>query len=319
MSGGDLPDVSTGPIGSPHRLTDGDVQGGIVALAQKLLGESTLWPSLVQANSLVPPYLTLDPTQVYGPALAQGTITASIAVGTTALAFPNQSLAIWGQATTAVLSAGGIRGGPDAVVEPGQVFPSAGSLAILTEALPIRTYDGTTLTLASGTINTYPAGARIQAFTPYPGQTLQVLMPGDVIYCPITQTQGFVLSAGALTDTYGTDFQAPMAWTGTDAAQVSGLALLAQRLRVRFATPLGSVPGNPTYGFPNLIGYSTASVRWTAAVRQTALAEPGVEACSGIRITPDGPHTTIQMVVTATVSGGVSQTANLRLTVPTTA
>ena len=311
--------MSSGPIGSPHRLTDGDVQGGIVALAQKLLGDSNLWPSLVSANSLAPPYLTLDPTQVYGPALAQGTITASIAVGTTVLTFPNQSLAIWGQATTAVLSAGGIRGGPSSVVQPGQVFPSAGSLAILTEALPIRAYDGTTLTLATGTENAYPAGARIQAFTQYPGQTLQVLMPGDVIYLPITQTQGFVLSAGQLTDTYGTDLQAPVAWTGIDAAQVSGLALLAQRLRVRFATPLGSLSGDPTYGFPNLIGYPTTSVRWTAAVRQTALAEPGVEECSQIRVTLQGNQVTIQMVVTATVSGGVSQTTNLSLTMPTAA
>ena len=306
-----------GPIGSPHRLTDGDVASGIVALAQKLLGDSRLWPSLVSANHLVPPYLTLDPTQVYGPALAQATLNSAIAQGTTALAMPNQSLAIWGQATTAVLSAGGISGGPDAVVEPGQVFATAGSLAILTEAIPILAYDGVTLTLATGTVNAYPAGARIQAFTQYPGQTLQVLMPGDILYLPITQTQGFVLSGGQLTDTYGTDLQAPMAWTGTDAAQVSGLALLAQRLRVRFATPLGSLASDPTYGFPNLLGYPTTSVRWPAAVRQTALAEPGVDECSNIVVALQGNRVTIQMVVTALLSGSVSQTANLSLTVPT--
>lgn len=293
--------MSTLPIGSPHRLTEGDVQGGIIALAQKLLGDSAAWPELVAANQLVPPYLTLDPTQVYGPALAHATLAAAIPAGTAALALPGQSIAVWGVATTAVLAATG---------------GTAATYEIVTEAIPIAAYDGTTLTLTQGTTQAYPAGTRIQAFTAYPGQTLQVLMPGDVIYLPISQPQGFVLSGGQLTDTYGTDLAAPMQWTGTDAAQVQGLALLAQRLRVRFLTPLGSVPGNPTYGFPPLLGTPTTSVRWTTAVRQCALAEPGVQECQDITVTVTGTTVTITMVCTVALSSSVSAGA-LPLTVTT--
>jgi len=304
------------PIGSPHRLTVGDVEGGIIALAQRLLGDSTQWPTLVAANQLVPPYLTLDPTQVYGPALAQTTLAQSLAQGTTTIPLPNQSLAIWGQATFAVLAAGGFQGAPGAILEPGQIVPTAPTIAILTEAIPILSYDGVTLTLTTGTANAYPAGTRLQAFTAYPGQTLTVLMPGDLIYLPITQTQGLVLSNGQLTDTYGTDWTAPVAWTGTDAAQVSGLALLAQRLRVRFATPLGSLAGDPTYGFPHLVGIATTSVRWAAAVRQCALAEPGVEDVTGITVTLQGDRVLITCTVTALLANG--STAALSLTLPTT-
>lgn len=289
------------PIGSPHRLTDADVQRGIVALAQTLLGDRHAWPSLVSANGLVPPYLTLDPTQVYGPALAQATVRGAIAQGSTTIPLPDQSLAIWGPATIAVLAAAG---------------GTATGAAILTEAVPMAAYNGTTLTLAAATQNAYPAGARIQAFTAYPGQTLQVLMPGDVIYVPITQPQGLVLSAGQRTDTYGTDLAAPMTWTGIDAAQVSGLALLAQRLRVRFGTPLGSVPGQSTYGFPNLIGTATTSVRWAAAVRQGALQEPGVQDVTDITVTVTGSTVTLGMICTVSLSGSLG-TASLPLTVTT--
>ena len=289
------------PIGSPHRLTDADVQRGIVALAQTLLGDRQAWPSLVAANGLVPPYLTLDPTQVYGPALAQATVSAAIAAGSTTIPLSGQSLAIWGPATLAVLAAAQV---------------TATGTAIVTEALPMVAYNGATLTLGAATQNAYPAGARIQAFTAYPGQTLQVLMPGDVIYVPITQPQGLVLSAGQLTDTYGTDLAAPMTWTGVDAAQVSGLALLAQRLRVRFTTPLGSVPGQPNYGFPNLIGTATTSVRWPAAVRQCALQEPGVQEVTDITVTLVGSTVTIGLTCTVSLSGSLG-TASLPLTVAT--
>ncbi len=310
-------------IGQPHVLTEMDVRRGIEALAATLLGDAAQWTTLVQINQLVPPYLTLDPTQVYGPALAQGTIADPIAVGTTSVSLPNQSLAVWGTATTAVLSASGVTGinQQGAIAEIGQVYLSPGAVNLITEALSIQSYDGTTLTFTTGTQNTYPGGARIQAFSQYPGQTLTVLMPGDILYLPIGAVTGFVLSNGQLTDTYGTDFLAPMAWTNGGLATVSGLSLLAQRCRIRLATPKGSLPNHPHYGstLHLLVGTALTSVRWTAAIRQCLLEEPGVSGVTGITVTRVKDQLQIGAQLQTNLSLGAAQNVNLALTLPTLA
>lgn len=311
-------------IGQPHRLTDQDVALGIEALAARLLGDVNAWTQLVQLNQLVPPYLTLDPTQVYGPALAQAVAGDPIAQGATTIPLANQSLTAWANATTLVIAASGVTGlsQSGAISEIGQVYPSAGSLGLITEAVTIQTYDGATLTLQTGTQYAYPAGARLQAFAQYPGQRLTVLMPGDILYLPIGATTSFVLSGSGLTDTFGTDLQAPMAWTGTDAATVSGVALLAQRVRVRLATPLGTLPNHPTYGsiLYQLVGQPLTSVRWTAAIRQCVLQEPGILGVTGITVTKTTvngqPQLAIGMQLEIGLSAGVTQAQNLAMTLP---
>ncbi len=309
-------------IGQPHRLTEMDVSRGINALAATLLGDAAEWTVLVKINQLTPPYLTLDPTQVYGPPLAKGVVANAIPSGSTSISLPGQSQAIWGAATTAVLSASGLTGPTQtgAITQIGQVYSGPTTAQLITEALPVASYDGTTLAFTTGTQNKYPAGAQIQAFSQYPGQTLSVLMPGDIIYLPLAAVEGFVLSAGGLTDTYGTDFEAPMAFADGGLAMASGMRLLAQRCRIRLVTPKGSLPNHPHYGsiLHLLIGsVGLGSVRWQAAIRQCLLEEPGVSAVSGITVTRDSKgHLHIGADVQAAISAGAAQNLNLALTLP---
>ena len=65
-------------IGQPYLLTVTDVERGIMALAAKLIGNADEWTTLVTVNQLAPPYLSLYPSQVYGPPAATLTLSQSV-------------------------------------------------------------------------------------------------------------------------------------------------------------------------------------------------------------------------------------------------
>ena len=276
-------------IGAPRILTDPDVERGLDALAQTLLGDPSLWPEIVSMNNLVPPYLTLDPVQAFGLPMEAATLPEAVAAGADSFAL-SVSQQQWQAGYTVALAASSTAG-------------------VTAEAPVIQSYDGSTLVLRVPLQNAYPQGASLLLYSPTPIGGTQVLMPGQVLYLPVSSTSavsGMVITAGGeTTDVFGSDALMPATWAGGDLAVVQGPAVLAQRLRAAILTQAGSLPNAPSFGsrLHQVVGAPPRSVKWATWVRQALLALPEVADVEGVAATVAGNVLTFSAQVFVHTSG----------------
>ncbi len=268
-------------IGSPHILTDADVRGGMEALAQRLVGAASLWTELVKLNSLAPPYMTLDPVAAYGLPQDSESLGASISAGTSSFAL-SAPIQLWQPGDTVALAATTASG-------------------IVSESGTVKTYDGTTLVLVAGVQNAYPQGASLLSYPPAPIAPTQILMPGQVLYLPVTgQAASFVLTqAGVTTDVFGSDALAPLSYSGGDIATVQGPATLAQRLRTALLTQRGSMPNAPTFGsrLHRVTGAVYSRTEYLAWIRDALLGLPEVQNVTDVQVATSGDQATLSAKV----------------------
>ena len=269
-------------IGAPRILTDSDVRQGIQALAARTLGTASLWTQIASLNNLAPPYLTFDPTAVYGPSVASSALSSAVASG----------------AKQITISVNTQRWQPGYIV----AFAQAGATGLKSESVTIESYDGTTMVFESALQNAYLSGATILAFAPLLLGRTTVLMPGQVIYLPIPDDAAtFVFTSGAQqSDVYGADLASPLSWAKGDLATVSGPATLVQRMRTVINTPVGSLPQATQWGsrLSQVLGAPSGSVRWATWVRYALMLLPEVQTVTDVQATMVGQG---QLVVSAKV------------------
>ncbi len=287
-------------IGAPHILTDMDVRAGIRAVTQRLLGSTDSWQEIVSINNLVPPYFTFDPVKAYGFPLDQQVLSAILSAGATQVSLSAQQQ-LWTQGNNVV-------------------FATSGANGIVTESHVISSYDGVTLKWQSGLQNGYSQGSYLAT---YPAQVFQnkVLMPGQVLYLPVTRADSFVLSqSGSLTDVFGSDAKDPFVWANGDIALVSGLDTLLQRMQMALQTPVGSMPQAPTLGsrFRLATGALTQSVEWVAYTREALLKLPEISQVTDLKISQTGDQSYISAKVWVYTSKAPLELINEPLTLPIT-
>ncbi len=281
-------------IGKPHIITPEDVARGIQALAQRLLGNADEWPTLVSVNNLSPPYLTPDPSQVYGPAVAVTTLAAQVSAGATTITLPNQP-----QSTNTLY------------------LSSVASAGIVAESVGVSSYIAGVFTLASPLQNTYPAGSRVQLFSAYTTGNTQVLLPGSVIYVPVTSASSLTLTSTAqLTDVFGSDISATFSFANGDLATVQGLGTLNQRFAIALQTELSSLPLHPDFGsgVPGSVGHSTTQTKWTALVREALTKLPEVATVQSVSVVPQGDKAYVSAIVYVHTSGVALELQTVALT-----
>ena len=287
-------------IGAPHILNDMDIRAGIQAVAQRLLGSVDQWMDLVSINSLEPPYFTFDPVKAFGLALDKQVLSSALSVGATQVTLAAQTQ-LW-------------------TVGNNVVFATSGSSGIITESQVISSYDGTTLVWQSGLLNAYPQGSYIAT---YPAQVFQskILMPGQVLYLPITQGNSFVLSQnGALSDTFGADAQDPISWSNGDISMIFGLNVLLQRIRAALGTPAGSLPQAPTFGerFRLATGAIPTSVDYVTFAREALLKLPEISQVTDLVLNQSGDQVYASGKVWVYTSKTPLELINEPLTLPIT-
>lgn len=262
-----------------------DVQRGIQALAAFLLGDASLWTTLVTANQLTPPYLTVNPAIIYGPALSTISLSAQLPAGSTSLALSNLPQGI------SLL-----------------YFATSSASGLIAEAVKIKSYDGQTAQFVTATVNAYPQGASVQAFSIYAIGSVNVLLPGDTLFVPVQATGALTLNAlGEIVDAFGSDLALPITIASGSIATVSGVDTMIQRFRAAIQTEVSSLPLHPTFGsrLPHAIGSKTDSVKWTALTREALLKLP--EVSDVYDVTANATGTTLN--VTAQVKTHTSSAA----------
>ena len=281
-------------IGKPHIITPEDVARGIQALAQQLLRNADEWPVLVSVNNLAPPYLTLDPSQVYGPPVAVTTLSAQVSTGATTITLPNQP-----QSTNTLY------------------LSSVSSAGIIAEPAVVSSYVAGVFALGSPLQNTYPAGSRVQLFSAYTAGGAQVLLPGSVLYVPVTSASSLTLTSTAqLTDVFGADISATFGFTNGDLTTVQGLGTLDQRFAIALQTELSSLPLHPDFGsgVPGSVGRTTTQTKWAALVREALTKLPEVASVQSVSVVPQGDKAYVSVVVYVHTSGVAIELQNVALT-----
>ncbi len=282
-------------IGQPYLLTVTDVERGIMALAAKLIGNADEWTTLVTVNQLAPPYLSLYPSQAYGPPAATLTLSQSVSAGPDALSLAGQPLSI-----------------------NLAYFSYSGSNGLVAEAISITNYDGSTITFATPLQNTYPAGVTLQLFASYNVGNLAVLLPGQTIFVPVSGTNSLTLNTNAiLTDVFGSDFTLPFAFDSGDLSNVNGLATFNQRINVAIQTELTSLPLYQDFGseLNANLGASSTSVKWTAFVREALMKLPEVDNVTNLQVTASGTNLSVSGFVWAATSNTPIQLINESFTI----
>lgn len=286
--------MTTGAVGKPHILSVTEVQRGIQALAALLLGDASLWPTLVSANNLSPPYLTTNPSQVYGPPTAIATLSVKALPDSTTISLPNQP-----QSTNTLYLS----------------YSTAGVL--VAEAVGVRSYDGTTFTLSTPLKNGYPVGTTVQLFSAYYTGNTQVLLPGDVIFIPIGTTQNFSLTTQSqLTDVFGSDIAFPVSFSSGDINTVSGLDTLNQRMTAALQTMANSLPLHLDWGSQLLqaVGQNATQTQWSALIRQCLLRLPEVSNVADASMTQAGSSVYVSAKVYVSTSSTAIELQNIPLT-----
>lgn len=281
-------------IGQPHILSVTDIERGIQALAANLLGDASLWTELVQINQLTPPYMTIDPSQVYGAPVSTTVSTEAISADTTTLVLPNQPQ------TKSVI-----------------YFSSTNSSGLIAEAVNIRAYDGSTFTFASPLVNSYPQGTKIQLFSLYYVGNTNVLLPGNTLFIPVADTQNFTLSSTSqLTDAFGTDIAYPVSFASGGLETVSGVNTLNQRMEAVIQTQQNSLPLHPEWGSTLLskVGQSTTRTQWSASVREALMQLPEVASVNNASAIATGTNVAISATVYANTSDTAIELTNIPLT-----
>jgi hypothetical protein len=281
-------------IGQPHILSVTDIERGIQALAADLLGDASLWTELVQVNRLTPPYMTVDPSQVYGAPVATVTLAASISADATTLVLSNQP-----QATSMLY------------------FSSASLSGLIAESVNVRSYDGMTFNFAVPLVNSYPQGAKVQLFSLYYVGNANVLLPGDVLFLPVADTQNFTMSnTSQLTDAFGTDIAYPVSFANGGLATVSGMNTLNQRMVAVIQTQQRSLPLHLEWGSTLLpkVGQSTTRTQWSAATREALMQLPEIATVNNASSTATGTNVAISATVYTTASNTAIELSSVPLT-----
>lgn len=245
-------------IGKPHILSVTDVQRGIQAVAAFLLGDASLWTELVQVNNLSPPYMTLDPSEVYGPSLSSAVLATPLSQGVSQITLPRQP-----QSTNRLYIA---YSGPGGVVA---------------ESVGVRSYDGTTFQLATPLIHSYPPGAFVQMFAAYIVGNVTVLLPGGTLYVPVSGASANfnINNQSQLVDVFGADLAWPLSFgVSGDLATVTGVDCAQQRFTSAIQTDLNSLPLHLDFGsqLRSRIGTSSLNTPWEAFVRESLVKLPEV-------------------------------------------
>jgi len=244
------------------------------ALAAQLLGDATQAHNLIVSNQLVPPYMTLDPSQVYGPVIASGTLTTQLFANARSMTFlssPQSINTVYFQMS----SANGVTG----------------------EAVEILSYDGITITFATPTKNTYLTGTQVLLFSSYNAGNTNVLLPGSVLFVPIINTGGsFTLTSQAqITDAFGSDIDMMFSFSNGDLATVSGLSTLIQRITITVQTLVGSLPLHQTFGSRMMYAMGTpgTSIKWSLVISEALLKLPEIADVQNVAVTVNGDQTFI--------------------------
>ncbi len=280
-------------IGKPHIITVSDAQRGIQWIAAYYMGDVSEWTTLVQLNQLTPPYVTSDPSQVYGPPVAITSLSQSVEQGADTIPLLNYPQSI----TNAYIS-------------------TVGPSGIIAEAVAVENYDGQQLTLATPLQHSYPVGSSLQLFSDYQLQN-KVLLPGDVIFFPVdTESLNFTDNQ-ELVDAFGTDIANPIQFANGDIALVSGLDTLLQRMRIALQTEIGSLPLHPQFGSAlfQSIGTPTNSIKWTAVVSTCLTQLPEVDSVSNVTVNVNGTTAYVSATVNVSTSDAPIQLINEPFTI----
>lgn len=246
-------------IGFPHILTDYDCTVGIRAVAANLLGDQSAWQELVNLNNLIPPYFSLFPGDSLGPVLDATSLTAAASAGATSVSITAPNPQVWIQGNKAF-------------------FSTASASGITSEVVIISSYSSGTLILQDSLQNDYQSGATVSVYAPIVQGSQQVLLPGDILYLPVTSGSA-VFSQGQFSDVFGSDLLNPVAFSGGDLQAVSGVNTLVQRISAAISTPLGSLPLHPEFGslvYTAVGAPAQSSVKWRALLRDSLLSLPEV-------------------------------------------
>ena len=241
-------------IGFPHILTDYDCTVGIRAVAANLLGDQSAWQELVNLNNLIPPYFSLFPGDSLGPVLDATSLTAAASAGATSVSITAPNPQVWIQGNKAF-------------------FSTASASGITSEVVIISSYSSGTLILQDSLQNDYQSGATVSVYAPIVQGSQQVLLPGDILYLPVTSGSA-VFSQGQFSDVFGSDLLNPVAFSGGDLQAVSGVNTLVQRISAAISTPLGSLPLHPEFGslvYTAVGAPAQSSVKWRALLRDSLL------------------------------------------------
>jgi hypothetical protein len=273
-------------IGQPHIISVTDIERGIQALSSRFLGDASRWRELVSNNNLTPPYMTVDPSEVYGPPASVISTTAPLSADTQSITIPNQPQSI------------------------NRIYISnASSSGLLAESVGVSSYDGNTFTLATPLKNSYNQGATIQLFSTYIVGSTNVLLPGDVIYFPIQgNASNFAINnQSQLMDVFGSDLQFPISFANGDLATIQGVNLAYQRFKMALLTEIGSVPLYPALGsrLNHAIGTGSSTTKWNALVRDALIKLPEVSDVKNVQTNKTGTT----LYINADVYTNTSQTA----------
>lgn len=273
-------------IGQPHILSTTDIARGIQALAAKFLGDASKWREIVNDNKLTPPYMTLDPSEVYGPPAGVVSTTSSLSADTQSIVIQNQ---------------------PQSINR--LYFSNASSSGLVAESVGVSSYDGNTFKLATPLQNAYNQGATVQLFSTYIVGSTNVLLPGDVIYSPVqgNATNFAINNQSQLMDVFGSDLQFPLAFSNGDFATIQGLNLAHQRFKMALLTEIGSVPLHPALGsrLNHALGTGSSTTKWNALVRDALIKLPEVSDVKNVTTNKTGTT----LYINADVYTNTSQTA----------
>lgn len=256
-----------------HRLLTSDTLAG---LAARFYGDPTRWREIVTANELRPPYISSDPLDQYGAALASYLSPLPIAAG---------------QLTIAIAGDARILRPAARVIFMRQTT----SGAQLMDVCLVANFAAGVLTLQTPPTNYYPAGTALRIYAPAGALRGMVAKPGDSIIIPGIGNQ--TANTSTADDRYGRDLRcdAQGRLLLTDAGDLDlldGVANLAQQLRNRLLCERGAMVRHPAYGCdaPAYVGQTTGPT--LAALLQGAVAsaltdDPRVASVSGITVSTE--------------------------------
>ncbi len=280
LQGGTTPPAVQKQIDYLYRIRQLD---DLPSIAAKITGSAANWQAIATYNQLRAPYISDNPQDQYGNPLTQGTLSASLAVGSSAVSLPGANAQVITQGTLLYLQ-------------------TLGASGPVYEALPVLSFDQSTYVaaLSGSTANAYPQGATWIIFPVPMDVTTKVLAVGGLLHIP----QALATTSNQVTtpDNFlGTDIAlagGQVSFANGDLQTVSGSPNLQQALQNRFRTPQGADPYHPTYGskLPLLIGdvnephYSTLAKLY---VRETAMQDPRIADVLSSAVARAGNATTI--------------------------
>ncbi|GIM45247.1 hypothetical protein DNHGIG_07960 [Collibacillus ludicampi] len=270
----------------------------IELLAQQLLGDINQVDTLISLNHLRYPYISDDPYDQY--ANPKGTV---FLVGS----YTNpQSITINNINNVNIM--------PNDTI-----FLSEGSSY---GAGVVQSISGSTITFTSPVQGTYDSGAIVTVFVNQQNITTQVLQTGNTLLYPYTPNATANNTSTNYSLVFGTDWKLDnngfLVRANNDIATVSGLDNLAQALRNRLQTALGTLMLHPDYGneLYNILGesnklYFTGLAKYY--VQQCAIQDPRIRQAEVTNLTIQEDSVFISLSV---IPAGSQDPINMNVTLP---